>query len=340
MARFTVIITSFNRPNILKRNLEFLLSFKENCKIIIADSSKNIFSNSSLKNLIINNKILFKNFSEDTFFSKKVYEVSKYVNTKYCVLVPDDDFLSLSAVKKCIKFLDKNPTYSSCHGKYFSHIQKNILGIKKIFFEGKTKNLISADEDVCARIRKYMAGELLSQYTLYAVHRSSDFKCIWKQTSIYANNWVIHEYFSTIMSLSKGKMKTLPVFYMSREPNFFVPINYTIRKHILNPRSNLNVAKILSKGLNLEVKNRKKIENDIYEYLETKRLNAKKKELKKKYQINYKVSLKVNYIFNIFEKFFFNQDKLLSSKVVEKIKDMVFKFDENISEIENSRKIV
>ena len=42
------------------------------------------------------------------FFSKKVYEVSKYVNTKYCVLVPDDDFLSLSAVKKCIKFLDKN----------------------------------------------------------------------------------------------------------------------------------------------------------------------------------------------------------------------------------------
>ena len=133
MARFTVIITSFNRPNILKRNLEFLLSFKENCKIIIADSSKNIFSNSSLKNLIINNKILFKNFSEDTFFSKKVYEVSKYVNTKYCVLVPDDDFLSLSAVKKCIKFLDKNPTYSSCHGKYFSHIQKNILGIKKFF---------------------------------------------------------------------------------------------------------------------------------------------------------------------------------------------------------------
>ena len=68
------------------------------------------------------------------FFKKKVYEVSKYVNTKYCVLVPDDDFLSLSAVKKCIKFLDKNPTYSSCHGKYFSHIQKNILGIKKIFF--------------------------------------------------------------------------------------------------------------------------------------------------------------------------------------------------------------
>ena len=78
MARFTVIITSFNRPNILKRNLEFLLSFKENCKIIIADSSKNIFSNSSLKNLIINNKILFKNFSEDTFFQKK------FIGVKVC----------------------------------------------------------------------------------------------------------------------------------------------------------------------------------------------------------------------------------------------------------------
>ena len=143
--------------------------------------------------------------------------------------------------------------------KIFFSYSKKYIRYKKNFFEGKTKNLISADEDVCARIRKYMAGELLSQYTLYAVHRSSDFKCIWKQTSIYANNWVIHEYFSTIMSLSKGKMKTLPVFYMSREPNFFVPINYTIRKHILNPRSNLNVAKILSKGLNLEVKNRKKL---------------------------------------------------------------------------------
>ena len=216
MARFTVIITSFNRPNILKRNLEFLLSFKENCKIIIADSSKNIFSNFFLKNLIINNKILFKNFSEDTFFSKKVYEVSKFIDTKYCVLVPDDDFISLSAIKKCINFLDKNPTYASCHGKYFSHVQKKLFGKKKIFFEDKTKNLISAEEDLYSRVRRYMAGELLSQYTLYAVHRTLDFKSIWKETALHANNWVIHEYFSTIMSLSKGKMKTLPIFYMSR----------------------------------------------------------------------------------------------------------------------------
>ena len=70
MARFTVIITSFNRPNILKRNLEFLLSFRDKFKIIIADSSKNIFDNVSLKNVIIKNKLLFKHFSEDTFFKK------------------------------------------------------------------------------------------------------------------------------------------------------------------------------------------------------------------------------------------------------------------------------
>ena len=34
---------------------------------------------------------------------------------------------------------------------------------------------------------------------------------------------------------------------MSREPNFFVPINHTIRKHILNEEA-INVVKILSKA--------------------------------------------------------------------------------------------
>lgn len=340
MARFTVIITSFNRPNILKRNLEFLLSFRDKFKIIIADSSKNIFDNASLKNLIIKNKVLFKHFSEDTFFSKKVFEVSKFIDTKYCVLVPDDDFISLRAIKKCINFLDKNPTYTSCHGKYFSHVQKKLFGKKKIYFEDKTKNLISAEEDLYSRVRRYMAGELLSQYTLYAVHRTLDFKSIWKETALHANNWVIHEYFSTIMSLIKGKMKTLPIFYMSREPNYFVPINYMIRKKILNQKNNLKIAKILSKKINLKVKNKQIIQKEIFKYLETKRQNSKKKEQNIKYLNKIKNFRKVNYVFYMFEKFFFNHDELLNSKCIDKIKNLVIKFEENISEIENSRKIV
>ena len=340
MARFTVIITSFNRPNILERNLEFLLSFKNKCKIIIADSSKNIFDNVSLKNLIIKNKILFKHFSEDTFFSKKVFEISKFIDTKYCVLVPDDDFISLSAVKNCINFLDKNPTYSSCHGKYFSHVQKKLLGKKQIYFEDKTKNLISAEEDLYSRVRRYMAGELLSQYTLYAVHRTLDFKSIWKETAQHANNWVIHEYFSTIMSLSKGKMKTLPIFYMSREPNYFVPINYMLRKKILNKKNNLKIAKVLSKKINLKVKNKQRIEEEIFKYLETKRQNSKKKEQNIKYLNKNKNFLKANYIFYLFKKFLFNNDELLNSKCIDKIRNIVIKFEDNIGEIENSRKIV
>ena len=38
--------------------------------------------------------------------------------------------------------------------------------------------------------------------------------------------------------------------------------------------------------------------------------------------------------------FFFNHDELLNSKCIDKIKNIVIKFEENISEIENSRKIV
>ncbi|MQF95837.1 MAG: TIGR00180 family glycosyltransferase [SAR202 cluster bacterium] len=39
-----------------------------------------------------------------------------YVETEYCTLLPDDDFLCKPGVDQCVQFLDSNPDYVSAHG--------------------------------------------------------------------------------------------------------------------------------------------------------------------------------------------------------------------------------
>ena len=90
----------------------------------------------------------------------------------------------------------------------------------------------------------------------------------------------------------------------------------------------------------MKVKNKQRIEEEIFKYLETKRQNSKKKEQNIKYLNKNKNFLKANYIFYLFKKFLFNNDELLNSKCIDKIRNIVIKFEDNIGEIENSRKIV
>ena len=222
MTDFTIVITSFNRPKCLLRNLKFLLSYNLSFKIIIADSSSSndINENDELKILIDENNVLFKNFPHETEVTQKISDTLKYVSTKYCVLCADDDFIIPTSIIECINFLKNNPDYVSCHGKYYIHTKFEYVKKYGLALSNLSGSLKSCEqEDIIERIDIFLAGKLDSQYTFYAVFETINLKTIWEQTSIYANGWLLNESFSTIVGLIMGKMKTLPIFYMSREPN-------------------------------------------------------------------------------------------------------------------------
>ena len=229
MTDFTIVITSFNRPKCLLRNLKFLLSYNLSFKIIIADSSSSndINENDELKILIDENNVLFKNFPHETEVTQKISDTLKYVSTKYCVLCADDDFIIPTSIIECINFLKNNPDYVSCHGRYYIHTKFENVKKYGLVLNNLSGSLKSCEqEDIIERIDFFMASKLDSQYTWYAVFETINLKTIWEQTSFYANGWLLNESFSTIVGLIMGKMKTLPIFYMSREPNY-APMSHT-----------------------------------------------------------------------------------------------------------------
>ena len=124
-----------------------------------------------------------------------------------------------SSLLQCIHFLDNNLDYSSSHGLYFQHTSyenslKNGFKLTPLYKGGKS---ISENKAI-DRLKIYLNGESI-YYPFYAVHRTKDFKLIWKNTSYNINDWYFSEVVPCCMSLILGKMKILPILYSSREIN-------------------------------------------------------------------------------------------------------------------------
>jgi len=224
--RLSIIITSFNRPNLLLRSIKFLVSYKLPIQLIILDSSKKKFESTEFNNLVKEFNIIVKKFDTDIFITSKIAIGCEFINTDYSVLYPDDDFFSPISFLKCVDFMDANPDYSSAQGLYFSHTNyeetaKNGFKIAQLYID--TESLV--DEKSSDRIKKYL--DKVKNTTIYAVHKTKDFKLIWEKSNHYvdANDWAFAEYLPSCLSIILGKMKILPIFYASREPNVGAPFS-------------------------------------------------------------------------------------------------------------------
>ena len=348
MNEFTIIITSFNRPKCLLRNLKFLLSYNLCFKIIIADSSNNIDKNEELKILIKDHDILFKKFSQNIKVAQKISEVLKFVSTKYCVLCADDDFIIPISIIKCIDFLKNNVDYACCHGKYYIHTPLKHINNFGIVFRDQTPILISSEEDTSIKRVNTFTDEdnLAAQYPFYAVFETTNLKIIWDQTVIYANDWFFNEYFSTIVALLVGKMKTLPIFYMSREPNSYNWHDKKKIKNIFTKQSKMTCSEGVATNLI-------KYSPDLdFEAIKKKYFNVlgKKKQrmIRKLVTTNNYTQININRdnilkhclrgFFYLYLRIIFKLSNKLTSSTVRKIESLIVESGDTINEVNDSRK--
>ena len=216
----TIVIITFNRYNFLKRLLKFYDNYNEKFNFLILDSSSKELEK-SLSDYIKRNNVQYYRFDSNIFFIKKLAEGSKYIKTKYAVCCADDDFLIPYGILKSKEYLDKNPNYSSAQGLYFNHLSYNKINILRrfslspIYSGGRS----SEEESASERIIAYLEG--LTYPSLYAVYRTKLFQEIWSETNKYVSDWSFSELFPCALSYAHGKMKVLPVFYSSREPNSY-----------------------------------------------------------------------------------------------------------------------
>ena len=217
--RFTIIIPTFNRPEYLKRLLDYYskYNFDNNFKIIVADSSskKNKLKNKETINYFSNLKLSYlSHFPENTHPYDKQLFILDRVNTEYCVVCPDDDFIFIRAINHAVDFFEKNEDYTCVHGRYVRFYLKG--GNKRRFYWHFTYSSKSiTDSNPEKRIKSYLFNP---SNVLFATYRTKFLKMIMKESEKYVP-WVsfFGELLQSILPFTYGKMKTLDILYSPKD---------------------------------------------------------------------------------------------------------------------------
>jgi len=334
----TIVIITYNRYPFLIRLLKFYEQYKYRFQFLILDSSNHQASDQA-KFFSQKDNIDYKKYDSSILFSDKIADGCKYIKTPFAVLCPDDDFLIPSSIIKAKNYLSTNLDYSSAHGIHFAHTQINEISkkgfsINPIYKFGSSPELDSATD----RLKGYFIGQA-GHYPMYAVHRVDLFKKIWIETKEYISDWGLSELFPCALSFIYGKMKVLPVFYASREPNTFNWINKERRQEMYSEEK-INkavdgLAKHLSIFENIDLRDASIIvSNALSVYLDS-------LEKKVESQINYKTSLWISlkqkirirarlqkYIFNgchisVYKNAFDDYSKVKEAVLVSNISDSI-----------------
>jgi|GEM_PF-1944575 len=207
---FTVIIPEHNRPNHLKRLLEYYLS--QNVHVIVADSSIKKFC--FLEEYI--DRISYHHFPQ-SFLAEKINYILPYIDTPYVVMCANDDFVIPNAVNIITEFLDNHLDYNSGQGIYIDFDTTDKSTKLSLRYPNMLTEQIDEDNG-CDRVLHLMKSYF--QY-YYAVHRTSIFKEIYsslmkdEKTQI-CNLCLLESYVSSYPAID-GKHKIIQRLYAARE---------------------------------------------------------------------------------------------------------------------------
>lgn len=218
----TILIPTYNRPNRLRRLLDYYNKYGKNFNIIVADSSSNenkLLNSKNILSLSNNNLLHLKYPTDIVCLYEKIPDASKYIKTKYCVSCADDDFIISNAIIKSISFLENNPDFSCVQGRYIAfYLKGNSLPAKKFIYTPLYANYESnifknAKDRLFSNFVNYM-------HTVYSLHRTDLFKMIYNENSKYVDDFYFGELLPSMLDLIYGKAKKLDILFCAREVIF------------------------------------------------------------------------------------------------------------------------
>jgi glycosyltransferase domain-containing protein len=121
MRDFTLIIPTFNRPQLLSSALAYLQAECAECRILVADSSREDARKSN-RAVAARQKLdlEYLEFPVETHPFDKFREAVQMANTPFCALCADDDLVVLDGVRQCLDALRQNPKAAVAQGYSFS----------------------------------------------------------------------------------------------------------------------------------------------------------------------------------------------------------------------------
>ena len=225
MENLTIIIPSNNRPFFLRRAIKYWNNY--NFPLIIVDGS----SETQKKWMDENSNENIQYFYKKTSFPDRLNFAAKLVKTKYCILIPDDEFYCVSVLKRCVNFLESNNEYVAVNGCAigFFYTFNKLMGEKKY---PEWVKRIRAETDPKERITSHMKDYVNTLGV--SVIKSDMFR---KCAGLYANNefpifaqWELQ--MNLILSFA-GKSKTVEELMYFRSMEEDSPsIAHVVKNHI------------------------------------------------------------------------------------------------------------
>lgn len=218
LSECTIIIPTYNRPNYLKRILDYYNKYCKGARILIADSS-------SPENKQINKKtaLSFKDvyisylnkYPQQTLFYDKLLDALTNINTNYCVVCADDDFITPTGISESTAFLEKNPDFTLVHGRYIHfYLSKDVQGEPVFHWKWLYPFKSSTSDNPVDRFKEH---SIYLQPTFYALYRTPFLRLILNETAKNTDDVEFGEWLPSLLALIYGKMKCLDVLYAARE---------------------------------------------------------------------------------------------------------------------------
>ncbi len=236
MSKVSIIIITHNRLNYLGRILDYYRDSENDFQIIVADSSseENKIKNKEIISSFLDLNILYLNhYSENITPRQQVAEASSHVESKYCLLCNDDDFITPDGIRQSLDFLENNPDFTVAHGYYASFYLKTKKNGRKQFCLAPAPSFESITfPEPQLRLIKHLSE--YSMVTGFGVYRADFFKMIFGEMLKFTNDERFGELLPSMLALIYGKMKRLDLLYAVREIGFNTASvrNKTIRDFI------------------------------------------------------------------------------------------------------------
>jgi len=207
----TIVIPSRNRHKYLLRGIEYYE--KSKFKVLIADST--------IKPLVLPKKINNIEYFHFPDYSivKKLHAVYSLIETKYCVMSADDDFLIFSALDESISFLNNNSDYSVAIGLqmvYKVNQEKKI--IRSIAYLNLFNLILFGNYDNSyKRLTNYSYYYIPLLYGVQRTKNVNEHISLCKPFLLDKNHFNYYELFQAYFSVLSGKIKIVRNLYYVRE---------------------------------------------------------------------------------------------------------------------------
>jgi glycosyltransferase domain-containing protein len=210
----TVVIPTYNRPDVLIGTLRLLQSSFASVPIIVADGSdderakknaecKQLGQNVSYFHLPIGSEAPIKNYF------RRVMSALDQLTTPYVVFCGDDDIIVPDNALRSVKFLEDNKDYVACHGSYllFRYDQDTI----RIENNAPVRHSIDSEE-VGGRLMQLFSGYEANYYAVFraSVQRKLLILCEQAEMPLWP------EIFHSAAAAIEGKIKRLNNIYCLR----------------------------------------------------------------------------------------------------------------------------